>query len=181
MNPYNGHRSRHGAGNAGRFSPEIMKEIIDFLGIGEEDSILDLGGGDGFFSKGFLSVSKNVTLLDKVDSNFKELETMGINTIIGDMCKFHDREFDTVFMANVYHDAAYECHDSIRNNLRLIAKKNVAILDFKPDASGFGPPSWLRLSKQQVISDLVSSGFKLVREKDLEYHYLLIFEKSELR
>ncbi len=42
----------------------------------------------------------------------------------------------------------------------------------------FGPPVSIRLSKDRVINDMKSIGFKLVKEKELKFHYLVLFERE---
>jgi ubiquinone/menaquinone biosynthesis C-methylase UbiE len=52
------------------------------------------------------------------------------------------------------------------------------IVDFKKRETGFGPPVSIRISKVQAVKLLSKSGFILVGQKDLEYHYLLVFTKD---
>ena len=154
------------------------KGIIDFLSIKEGDSVVDIGGRDGFFSKKMLEKTNNVTVLDINDIYFDELEKAGIKTIKADICDYSLDSFDLVFMSNVYHDIAQECSSKALKNINKIAKKYIAILDFKPQDTLFGPPVNIRLSKDRVIKDMQSIGLKLVKEKELKYHYLLLFERE---
>lgn len=153
------------------------KDIIDFLEIKEGESVLDLGGGDGFFTKEILKRTKNVFIIDLYDGNFPELQSMGIKTIKGDICHYDSEAYDLVYISNVYHDIVHSCRDSVHRNIPKISRKRVAVLDFNPNVTTFGPPHWLKLPKEDVIKDFESMGFKLSKEKDLGTHYLLVFEK----
>lgn len=155
------------------------KTIIDFLDIKKEYRIIDVGGRDGFFSKKMLEKTNDVTVLDLNDMYFDELEKAGIKTIKADICDYSSGSFDLVFMSNVYHDLVQECGDKALKNISKIAKRYIAILDFKPEDTLFGPPISIRLSKERVISDMQSIGFKLVKERELMYHYLMLFERKD--
>ena len=155
------------------------EDIVDFLDIKTGYSIIDIGGRDGFFSKKMLKKTNNVTVLDLNNIYFDELEKAGIKTIRADICDYSSGSFDLVFMSNVYHDLVQECGDKALKNIRKIAKRYIAILDFKPEDTLFGPPVSIRLSKERVISDMQSIGFKLVKERELRYHYLMLFERKD--
>lgn len=154
------------------------KNIVDFLEIKKGYSIIDVGGRDGFFSKKMLEKTDNITVLDLNDIYFDELKQAGIKTIKADICDYSSGSFDLVFMSNVYHDIVQECGNKALKNINKIAKRYIAILDFKPEDTMFGPPVSIRLSKEKVITDMESIGFKLVKERELKYHYLLLFERE---
>ena len=153
-------------------------KIIDFLDIKEGYSIIDIGGRDGFFSKKMLEKSGDVTVVDLNDVYFDELKREGIKTIRADMCEYSEGSFDLVFMSNVYHDLVNECGGKVLKNIDKIAKRYIAVLDFKPEDTLFGPPVSIRLSKETVIADMKSIGLKLIKETELKYHYLLLFERQ---
>ncbi|MEM0143967.1 MAG: class I SAM-dependent methyltransferase [Candidatus Parvarchaeum sp.] len=150
--------------------------IIDFLDIKKGYSVIDIGGRDGFFSKKILKKTDNVTVLDLNDLYFDELKKIGIKTIKADICNYSSGLFDLVFISNVYHDLVQECSDKALKNIKKIAKTYIAILDFKPEDTMFGPPVSIRLGKEKVINDMQSVGFRLIKEKELKYHYLLLFK-----
>jgi len=165
------HHFHHGGYN--RFAYDI-NEIIDFLDLNEGMKVADFGAGDGRFSYAFKEKGAVVYAFDADDYYFKEMEEKGIKTIKINLCEKIDGEFDLVFMANVYHDLVRECKDSILENLKRITKL-IAILDFN-EKRVFGPP-W-RIKKEEVINDMKKIGFELVKQKDLTYHYLLLFNKK---
>ncbi len=177
MNDSHGSGWHHGMHHMRRANLLNPKEIIDFLEIKEGEKVIDLGGGDGFFTKEILQRTRDVTIIDAYDGSFNELQSMGIKTIKGDICKYDSDQYDLVYISNVYHDLIHSCKESVLKNIPKIAKKRVAILDFKPEVTSFGPPSWLKISKEYVIRDFEVMGFHLTREKDLKTHYLLMFEK----
>ncbi len=150
-------------------------DIAETLGINKEMDVLDLGAGEGFFSKEFVKRAKSVTAIDVDDYYFKELNSMGIITIKADACREIPGAYDLVFMANVYHDLVRECKESVLKNIDKASKRYVAVLDFN-EKRLFGPP--FRVPKQDVVNDFSKMMFKLKLSKDYEYHYLLLFERG---
>jgi hypothetical protein len=55
-----------------------------------------------------------------------------------------------------------------------MAKNELAILEFKEDTP-FGPPSDIRLRPEDVEGIFEPAGFKLVKQKELKYHYIMLF------
>jgi SAM-dependent methyltransferase len=153
-------------------------EILDFLEIDEDTSVLDAGCGDGFYTKMFIKRSKNVTAIDLYSDFFEELNSIGVKTYKADICTFDLGTYDLIFIANVFHDL--ECQNTVFENLYKMSNKYVAILDFKLDTP-FGPPKSIRIPKEKMINMFESNKFKLIKEKDLKYHYFLIFKKVNIR
>ncbi|MGC8567967.1 MAG: class I SAM-dependent methyltransferase [Candidatus Micrarchaeia archaeon] len=162
----------HGYGGRHR-SIYNMKEIVFFLDINKSMDVIDLGTGDGYFSKEFAKYAKSVTAVDINDEYFAEMEKEGIKTIKEDLCKFSNGLYDLAFMSNVYHGLRMSCKDAFLKNLGGITN-NFAIMDFN-EKMDFGPR--IRVSKDTVIKDLSEYGFELAKQKDFEYHYLLVFSK----
>ncbi len=152
--------------------------IIEFLGIGEGMSVLDVGGADGFYARKFAARKATVTMIDAHDYNFKELNALGINTIQKDFCSYDKGRFDMIFMAHVYHDLVYYCRESLLKNLSRVSTRHIANLDFTKTYSGFGPPVSMRLDKEEVERDMKSIGFSLKKSQDIPYHYLQLFERA---
>ncbi|MEM3019775.1 MAG: class I SAM-dependent methyltransferase [Candidatus Micrarchaeaceae archaeon] len=147
-------------------------EIIGFLGIKEHMSVLDLGAGDGFFAKMFVNRGAEVTAVDRNSKYFEDMNDLGIATKKGDICTFDEGKYDLVFIANVLHDL--DCHATLPSNLLKMVKNELAILEFKEDAP-FGPPSDIRLRPEDVEGIFEPAGFKLVKQKELRYHYIMLF------
>ena len=156
------------------YDPE---EIAEFLEIRPGQKVADLGAGDGFFSVVFRRRGAEVYAFDVDDYYFAQMQKEGIITVKHNLCEPISGRFDLAFMSNVYHDLARSCRTAILENLRRIAD-SVAVLDFKKNAP-FGPP-W-KIDRDEVIRDMTSAGFELVKEKDLRFHYLLLFRRPQDR
>ncbi|MGC8537461.1 MAG: class I SAM-dependent methyltransferase [Candidatus Micrarchaeia archaeon] len=149
-------------------------EIMGFLRVKERMSVLDLGAGDGFFAKMFIRRGAEVTAVDENSKYFEDMDELGIKTKKGDICTFNDGKYDLVFMANVLHDL--DCHATLPKSISKMTKGELAILEFKVDTP-FGPPSNIRLSPEDVEGIFKPAGFKLVKQKEFKYHYIMLFSK----
>ncbi|EQD58492.1 Methyltransferase type 11 [mine drainage metagenome] len=149
--------------------------LMEFLGAGELSSVLDLGAGDGFFAKMFANRGAQVTAVDINDKYFAEMNGLGIATEKEDICKFRKGMYDMVFMANVLHDL--ECKEIAASNISIMSKRYFAAIEFKNDTP-FGPPKYIRISPDEVSELFKTAGFKLARQKELKYHYVMLFRKA---
>ncbi len=150
-------------------------EIAEFIGVKDGLSVLDLGAGDGFFSKAFADRGAKVTAIDINDRYFKEMNNAGISTKKADICSFNEGAYDIIFMANVLHDL--DCKKAVASNIYSMAAKNLAIIEFKEDTP-FGPSRDIRLNPEDVRRIFEGVGFRQSKAKELKYHYLIVFEKQ---
>jgi hypothetical protein len=151
--------------------------IASFLDIKEGEKIIDIGGGDGFFSLAFKKFTPNVYLLDIENWSGQDFKAVGINYIESNFCNYSkDDTFHIGFMANVYHDFRLECKENTLKNLKRMIIRRIGILDFIPWKAFFGPP--FKLEENVVINDLQEIGFKLTKKNYFPYHYYLVFDKE---
>jgi hypothetical protein len=152
--------------------------IIDFIGVRENMSVLDVGGADGYYAEKMAARGANVTIIDAHEYNFKELNGKGIRTIQQNFCRGVEGNYSMVFMAHVYHDLVLTCKEKALDALKKVAPIFIANLDFVKEELNFGPPSSIKLSKEEVVRDMESIGFLLKKEKEMPYHYLQLFSKE---
>ncbi len=155
-----------------------VEKAVKFLEIKDRNSVLDLGAGTGVFSKEFIKVTKNVTALDRNDIYFKKLEKLGIKTVKADICEYCDGNYDLIFIANVYHHVRNICNEKLFENLNKMAKKYVAVIDFNPKGTIFGPPKSMRIPKEKTIEEFEHHNFKIVKEMSFSSRYLILFERK---
>ncbi|PMP74450.1 MAG: hypothetical protein C0180_04060 [Aciduliprofundum sp.] len=152
-----------------------LGSIIDFLGINGDMDVADLGAGDGYYSREFVKRARSVTAIDIDDSYFQDLQSLGIKTVRADLCSYSQGSFDLLFMANVYHGLRRTCRENLLKNMEKMSRRYIAIMDFN-EKRLFGPP--FRVKKEEVISDMQQIGFRPLKTLDLEYHYIILFERA---
>jgi ubiquinone/menaquinone biosynthesis C-methylase UbiE len=74
----------------------------------------------------------------------------------------------------------FDDREKIIKEMRRAIKKGgrLLIVDFKKEETGFGPPVEIRISKARAVELFEEKGFTLSKEKQLPYHYLLVFTKD---
>lgn len=151
-----------------------LNEIVEFLGIRRDWDVADLGAGDGYFSREFVKYAGSVTAIDIDDTYFPEMQALGIKTVKADLCTYSEGKYHLLFMANIYHGLRRTCRDALIKNIENMCSGYLAVLDFN-EKRLFGPP--FRVKKEEVIQDFSSVDFRVLKVKDLEFHYLILFEK----
>jgi hypothetical protein len=104
------------------------------------------------------------------------MQNDGIKTVRADLCEPQEGRYDLVFMSNVYHGLRRQCGEAVLSNFERMSRRYVAIMDFN-EKRLFGPP--FRVKKEDIIDDMEKHEFKLVKSKDLKFHYLLLFIKVQ--
>jgi hypothetical protein len=105
-----------------------LKLLLQLLGEGEQGSLLDLGGNQGFSGE-FLPLYrrfKRVIVVNVVDSKIKCEGHDGIRRVIGDGCclPFRDGAFDWVFSnAVIEHVGDWTKQQQFANEIRRVASK----------------------------------------------------------
>ena len=163
-------------------------EVIEILSIKEGESILDIGSGGGFFSLLFAEkVGKNGMVyasdtnkefLDYIEETKSSRGLSNIKTVYisKEIPEISGECIDLIFMRNVYHHLKdrVEYFSKIKKVLK--PKGRVAIIDYIGN-KGF---SFHRMmghstSKETMVEDLESSGFKLIKDANIlpEQNFLI--------
>ncbi|MGC8608342.1 MAG: class I SAM-dependent methyltransferase [Thermoplasmata archaeon] len=151
--------------------------ILSFLDLNPDSSVIDLGAGDGFFSKILRKKFRDITAFDVDDSGFDDLRKDAIKTVKGNICEYAFQSYDIAFIANVFHGLSQEC-DGIYKILQHIVRQFLVIIDFKPSTS-FGPPENMKISENKMIENFEKKGFSFIKDKDLGTHYMILFRKND--
>jgi ubiquinone/menaquinone biosynthesis C-methylase UbiE len=164
------------------------EEVLDALELVEGNVIADIGAGGGYFSEklaGRVGPTGHVYATDVQEVMIKKLHKRvskrsltNVTVIHGD---FHDPNLpsascDWVFFCSVYKEI--DERPAYMRKVRDVLKKDgrAAILEYRPDAEGAGPPLEVRLPEAQVIGELEAAGFRLQRRFDfLPRQYFLVF------
>ena len=143
---------------------------------------VDLGAGGGAFSKllsryadKLYSVDVSDAAIEAMKKNLAGLDNVEIVKAEETRMPFATASIDLVFAANSFHDLpkGYEKEISrvLKHGGRFID------LDWKKQATGFGPPMDIRLSEDDVKARLEPYVLKEVKRADIGTHYMLIFSK----
>lgn len=166
-----------------RQNPE---EILYSIGLKENDTFIDLGCNDGFFT---IPASKIVGENGKVygvdiDNDailrlIHKAENQNISNIETKVEKAENIILpngiaDIIFLGTVLHD--FQNPTKVLQNCKSILKDSGVIVDFdwSKEASGFGPPKDIRLSQKDVADLCKKSGLKIIDEKSISENFYQI-------
>lgn len=159
--------------------------VIASLGPLEGKTVADIGTGSGYFAFPIAKKAAKVIAID-IDQRFldyithkKQMQNVGANIetrmTVPDSPALKTDEADVVLIVDTLHHIGnrIEYLKKLRNDLR---KGGVlVIVDFKKEKTPPGPRVELRLSQEQVESELKSGGFTVVSADPdlLPYQYII--------
>jgi len=162
-------------------------EILKFVEIKPELIVADIGAGSGFFA---LPLSKRVAKVYAVDVQIEMLKYLeqkirgfGIENIESLLARQNEIPLksisvDLLLSINTLHEFD-DKKRMISEMARVLREGGKAVIsDWKKKNTGFGPPIAIRVSKEQAI-DMFKEDFSPLKEENLPYHYLLVFEKKK--
>lgn len=147
----------------------------------------DLGCGSGYFTtilakqvKKVYAIDVQREMLDYLEDKIKRLKISNIELLLSeaDEIPLENQSVDLLISVNTLHE--FDDRDKMIREITRVIKPHgkVLIVDFEKKETGFGPPVSIRISKVQAVKLLSMPGLILVGQKDLEYHYLLVFTKD---
>jgi SAM-dependent methyltransferase len=174
--------------------------VIAAVGITPGMEVIDLCSGDGWFTLPIAKIARHVIAID-IDFNLLEVArhrlaesgTTNCDFVAGDACelaKLAPGSADFVFMANAFHGVPDPVLLARAVHATLKPGGHFAIVNWhrRPREETMilgeprGPKTELRLSPEQTIEVVESSGLKLARLIEVPpYHYGAVFEQPPAR
>lgn len=160
------------------------EKVLETADLKADDTIMDIGGGDGFYTLLFSEHVKEVIYVDSSEpaiSLVKERIGKGdtnIRIMNHDICSL-DLPFGVtkVFFSNSFHDI--ECRDELVKNFVLSSNGRVefVLVEFKKDAD-IGPPAYMKLGSNELDKIFSSHDYIPVARVNLEKHYVTRYGKA---
>ena len=162
------------------------EKVIDYLGDLQGLKIMDLGSGSGYFSfrlaeGGAMVIAADVNdeflayIQDKITKN--ELDSLGIELrkIPYDSPSLQAAEVDKVLVVNTYHhiENRVDYFKQVRTGLK--PGGELIVIDYFKKKIPVGPPAGHKISRDVVIKELYSAGFKNIDVNTdlLKYQYVI--------
>ena len=163
------------------------EEIIQLLKLKASYLVADLGCGSGYFT---VSISRKVKkvygidiqkeMLEFLEHKIQKQKILNIKTLLSkeNEIPLHNVTVDLLLTVNTLHEFR-DRERIIREIQRVLKPKGrAAIVDFKKETTGFGPPVSIRLSKEQARHLFEKQGLKFMKSYNLKHHYLIFFRKD---
>jgi ubiquinone/menaquinone biosynthesis C-methylase UbiE len=141
-----------------------VDRVIDLcLGVGEINSVLDVGTGSGLFAEAFSK--RNVKTVAGVDVSAEMIEAAKkylpgaeFKQSGAEDLPFNNNSFDLLFMGLVFHEV--DDYNRALTEAWRVAVKAVAILEWQYKVQEFGPPIDHRLTEEFIRKISEETGFK---------------------
>ena len=163
--------------------PEL---IVERMGLSENDMVLDLGAGVGYFA---LPISKRCKDVVAIDSEPKMLSILSQRTRSSGISNMHlvcgdiavlplaDGSVDHVLAAFVYHEVSNQSTLMEESARVLRPSGRLTVVDFQKRISREGPPIWVRKSPGHV-ERTSSPWFRPYNRVETDLYYQLCFIRS---
>lgn len=164
------------------------KKIIQFLNLKSTNIIADLGCGSGYFTipisqkvKKIYGIDIQNEMLNYLEKKIEKQKISNIKILFSkeDQIPLKKSSIDLLLSVNTLHEF-HKKKIIIQEIQRVLKPEGIAaIIDFKKEKTGLGPPISIRISKKQAISNFERQGLKFLKSLDLQYHYLIVFIKKD--
>jgi len=198
MKTHGGHHHDHGGVDRQKqgvssFEMQDSKLVFGELKLNEGDFFLDLGCGAGDYAIQAAQIvghNGRVFALDRwkevIDAMSEKANAHGlsnISTLESDIISslpIEDRVIDVCLIAQVLH--GFNLSTDTKNLFDEISRVlkpggRLAILEFTKKDVGFGPPMHIRLSQEEIETELAQYGYKKISLADYACSYLIQFKK----
>lgn len=162
-------------------------EIIKAVGVKQDSIVADIGSATGYFPVRLAKVSKNAKvwaidlepeLVNYLNDRARVENHPNLYSILGTPYdSMIPEKVDFIFMVNTYHHISNRIKYFKNLKLKLKQDGKVVIVDFKKKRLPFGPKVEMKLSHEEITSEMLNAGYKLNKKVDiLEYQNILVFE-----
>jgi ubiquinone/menaquinone biosynthesis C-methylase UbiE len=163
------------------------EEILGEIEFDRDYVAADLGCGSGFFTlplsrrvKKVYGIDVQAEMLEFVAKKIKGEKIGNVELLLSEENEIplENQSVDLLLSANTLHE--FRDKEKMVREIQRVLKPNgkAAIVDFKKEATDFGPPVAIRLSREQARQLFEKNGFKALKSRDLKYHYLIVFLNS---
>jgi ubiquinone/menaquinone biosynthesis C-methylase UbiE len=171
-------------------------KIVEVCKLKPGMSIADIGAGTGLFTRLFAkevgakgkvyAVDIADKFLDHIKKTNKDLKIDNVVTVkcTATSCELPTASIDVAFICDTYHHFEFPFRTMPTLHKALKPGGRVVVIDFEriPGKSREWILGHVRAPKELVIKEIVSTGFKLLKEEkieELKENYCIIFEKVE--
>jgi predicted RNA methylase len=159
----------------GKYIP--YKKIIEKMDLKSDDIIIDMGAGDGFYTKIFAdrlidgkvyAIERNPDVMPRLIKNLEKNDNFSV--VNKDMCKIDLAGFNKVFFSTVFHDI--ECRKEVLDFMINNSKKPLVVylIEFNKKSTT-GPPIHIRICHDDLKKIFTNAGFSEGPHMDFEYNY----------
>jgi ubiquinone/menaquinone biosynthesis C-methylase UbiE len=160
------------------------EEILGEIRLNSDYIAADLGCGSGFFTfpisrrvKKIYGIDVQEEMLKFVAQKIRREKIENVELLLSEEGEIplENHSVDLLLSVNTLHE--FSDKEKMIKEIQRVLKPNgkAVIVDFKKEETSFGPPVAIRISSEQAKQLFEKYGFKALKSKKLQYHYLIIF------
>ena len=160
-----------------------LEKVLSVVDLTSTEVIMDVGGGDGFYSNLFSEKCSKVYYVDASNSavNMVKENISGthsnVEVIQDDICTMNlPKDLTKVFFSNSFHDLG--CREKLIDRITEISHERVKfiLIEFKKDSS-IGPPESVKIHPDELDSIFKRHGYELEKREFLQEHYISSYRR----
>ena len=174
-----------------RDSYQKPHEVLTALKIRPGEVIADIGAGSGYFTfrlSHFVGAKGKVYAVDvspemilHINRRIRDLKATNVITVLADPDDplLPENSINRFFFSESWH------HIENQSKYLALMKKllkpggEIVMIDFQKKELPIGPPMQMKISREDLIKQMQTNGFRLTREYTfLPYHYFLVFARK---
>ncbi len=158
------------------------EKVLKVANLSSSDILMDVGGGDGFYTFLFANHVKHVIYVDPSGPAAEMVENKlegdeNIEVRKEDICKMAFPSGVTkVFFSNSFHDIQCRDHMIEKFSGASDGKVEFVLVEFRKDAD-IGPPVDVKLGPEELDALFLSHGYRPASREVMEKHYVTRFKK----
>jgi ubiquinone/menaquinone biosynthesis C-methylase UbiE len=174
--------------NPQRDAEQKPAEVIAALGLKNGEKIADIGAGSGYFAFRFArqvgssgrvyAVDIDPDMILHMNKRVRDLKLTNVVTVLSapDDPLLAENSIDRFFVCNTWHYLKNPPKYMGLIKRMLKPGGQLIIVDYKMKAAPAGLPPEMKVPKREVMNQLETNGYKLIREHDfLPQQYFLVF------
>jgi ubiquinone/menaquinone biosynthesis C-methylase UbiE len=163
-------------------------EVVHALNLKSGEVVADIGAGSGYFTfhlarhvgdKGKIyAVDVSPEMILHVNRRIRELKANNVVTLLADPDDplLPDRSVNRFFFSDSWHHIENQSKYLSLMKRMLKPGGEIVMIDFHKKELPVGPPMNMKISREDLIKQLDSNGYRLTKEHSfLPYQYFLVF------
>jgi ubiquinone/menaquinone biosynthesis C-methylase UbiE len=165
-------------------------EVIEALALKSGERLADIGAGSGYFAVRFarhvgaggrvFAVDVSKDMITHLETQAKAAGVSNVETILAppDDPRLPDASVDRVFFCDVWHHVDDQAGYLEKLKKALRPGGEIVMIDFHKRDLPVGPPTAMKIAREDLVAQMESHGFRLAREHTfLPYQYFLVFTR----
>jgi ubiquinone/menaquinone biosynthesis C-methylase UbiE len=171
---------------------EDCESMLKALGVKPGATICDMGCGNGFYTlklaemvgdKGLVyAVDIQQEMLRLLESRAEQTNLKNIKPVLGSLIdpRLPEGKLDLILCVDVYHEFSHPEHMLVAMRKALKKDGRLVLVEFRKEDPNVPIKELHKMSKEQILKELIPNGFKLVEQFDkLPWQHMMFFQSAD--